>query len=129
MSIPVEQHELREALERYGTAAFLLTGGDDGRPHVSHVQVVWDGEALRVRDAGGRTRGNAVQRPKAALMWPPVESGGYSLIADVGVVLDGADAVLHVERAVLHRPAPARDAGEAARADGSCGHDCRPLGP
>ncbi len=48
--------------------------------------------------------------PEVALLWPPAEEGGFSLIADAtGVVEPGGDgtctAVLTVTWAVLHRPA------------------------
>lgn len=121
MSIPVELHTLDEAIARYGDAAYLLTGAGNGRPHISHVRVRREGQALVVA-AGTTTRANAAERPLAALLWSPIEAGGYSLIVDVDAALDGESLRLAPTRAVLHRPAPA-----PVPAGADCAYDCRPL--
>jgi hypothetical protein len=124
MSIPVELHTLAEAIARYGDAAFVLTGGDDGRPHVSHVRVETQETGLSVV-AGRHTASNVARQPLLALLWPTPEPDGYSLIVDARaeVVRTGDEVRLRITptRAVLHRPAP------APAADAACGHDCRPL--
>ncbi|HEV8296404.1 MAG TPA: pyridoxamine 5'-phosphate oxidase family protein [Acidimicrobiales bacterium] len=121
MSIPVELTDLTAAMARYGPAAFLLTGGDDGRPHVSHVLVDREGSRLVV-PSGGRTARNASARPLVALLWPPVEPGGFSLIVDAEAAsADDGRLGLVPTRAVLHRPAGTAT-GEAVDFT-----DCRPL--
>jgi hypothetical protein len=121
MSIPVDLAALDEALAVHGGAAFLLTSGDDGRPHVSHVAVHLRDGVLEVA-AGRRTAANVAARPAAVVLWPPVEPGGYSLIIDVTVHVEGELARCVPEHAVLHRPAP-----QAVADPGACGHDCRPI--
>ena len=57
MSHPVNLDELGGALDRYGPHAFLLTTGDDLRPHVSHVTVT-----LTARNSiGSDSASNVVQ--------------------------------------------------------------------
>ena len=128
MSIPVELADLRaEASTR--PYAYLLTVSDDGRPHSVAVQPAFDGGAL-LADVGGRTQRNVGARPLVALVWPPVEAGGYSLIVDCEGAVEGESAVrLSPTKAVLHRPAPANSAaatgeGVDAAEAGSCGSDC-----
>jgi hypothetical protein len=121
MSIPVDLGALDEAIATNGAAAFLLTSGDDGRPHVSHVAVHLHDGVLEVA-AGRRTARNVAAQPAAVLLWPPVEAGGYSLIVDVHAQVEGEVARCVPEHAVLHRPAPQTVADPAA-----CGQDCLPL--
>jgi hypothetical protein len=110
MSIPVEVDELRAQIEAFATDAYLLTVSDDGRAHSVAVSVRWDGDDLVV-PAGRTTAANARERPLVALLWPPPERGGYSLIVDALVTgttpIEGGHAVrLQPTKAVLHRPAP-----------------------
>lgn len=116
MSVPVELPDLAAAIEKYGPSAYFLTTRDDGRPHVGHLPVRWDGNDLVV-DLGRGAAHNIVERPASVLLWPPVEAGGFSLIVDVMATADGNVARLVPERAVLHRPAP----------NGGTGHDCSPV--
>ena len=74
MSIPVELDRLKDETDRYGAVAYLLTAGDDGRPHAV-AAVVWDGDRL-VATPGSRTRHNASDRPLVSLLWPPAERDG-----------------------------------------------------
>jgi hypothetical protein len=106
MSIAVALDELAATAARFGPAAYVLTSGADGRPHVSHVRV--DVHGARITFAAGRgTRANAAARPAVVVLWPPHEDGGFSLIADATASASEADdaLVLDVIRAVLHRPA------------------------
>ena len=117
MSIAVELDELRTRIAEFTTDAYLLTVSDDGRAHSVAVGVRWDGDELVIA-TGGTTRRNATARPLVALLWPPPERGGYSLIVDAEVarVDDAAEVVaLLPTRAVLHRPAPGG------------GSDCAPI--
>jgi hypothetical protein len=129
MSIPVELNALADAIGRHGAVAYLLTSSDDGRPHISHTAVTME-EGGTLRTGGGRrTARNIAARPLVALLWPPFEDGGYSLIVDADAVVapgvEGADdtVVLTPTRAVLHRPAPV---DKNAPGTGSA-NDCQPL--
>ena len=123
MTIAVALDRLREEIERFGPAAYLMTAGEDSRPHCVSVAVDWQGDALVV-EAGNRTLRNAEARPLASLLWPPYESDGYSLIVDVVARAGRAANSVGLEptNAVLHRNAPAPGAGPS-----SCGNDCVPL--
>jgi hypothetical protein len=116
MSIAVGLDELRTTIEEFATDAYLLTVGDDGRPHSVAVPTRWEGDELVV-PAGRTTASNAQARSLVALLWPPAERGGYSLIVDAAVRRVGDGQVwLQPTRAVLHRPAPSGD-----------GNDCAPV--
>jgi hypothetical protein len=125
MSIPVALEKLRAEVDRFGVTPYLLTVGDDGRPHSVSVAIEWCGDAL-VATAGKRTLANAAARPLVSLLWAPIEPGGYSLIADGEARVRGAGeearVVVRPTRGVLHRPA----AAPAAVAPG-CSADCVPL--
>lgn len=123
MSIPVELERVHaEAMQR-GSAAFLLTVTEGGRPHVVAVTVGWDGGSL-VANAGRSSARNAADRPGVTVLWPPRDPGGYSLIVDGEAAVepsgDGGRVTLRVTTAVLHRPGTA--GGEPG-----CGSDCVPL--
>jgi hypothetical protein len=110
MSIGVELDELRAQIDAFATDAYLLTVRDDGRAHSVAVPVRWEGDDLVV-PAGNTTAANASERPLVALLWPPPERGGFSLIVDATVtatteVGDVHEVTLRPTRAVLHRPAP-----------------------
>ena len=128
MSIPVPLDALRAALDERPPGAYLLTVGDDGRPHAVHVAVGWNGDRL-VAEVGRRTAANAAARPRAlSLIFPVRSADDYSLIVDgTAEVPDAAKDARRVRvtptRAVLHRPA----AGPDPAAD--CGSDCVPLLP
>ena len=120
MSIAVSLDALREQVGAFTTDAYLLTVRDDGRAHSVAVAVRWEGDDLVV-PAGNTSATNARARPLVALLWPPPEHGGYSLIVDatvVGVdeVGDGQEVTLQPTRAVLHRRAPT-----------GTGNDCAPV--
>jgi hypothetical protein len=148
MSIRVDLAEL----QHHATArpfAYLLTTGDDGRPHVIAVSPAFlmagttstgtpaAPDHLEV-DAGGRTARNAAARPQVALVWPPETEGGYSLVVDADASVadepagtSGVCITLRPTSAVLHRPAPApapsveaEDRAEAAADGAACTADC-----
>jgi hypothetical protein len=123
MSIPVALPDLAAAISEYGFA-YLLTVRDDLRAHVVAVTPVWVGEHL-VMDVGRGTAHNATQRPSISLCYPPVESGGYSLIIDGEATVEGGSTVTFAATgAVLHRPAPGGFDGSPT----GCGNDCEPVG-
>jgi hypothetical protein len=115
MSVKVDLAELAEHLQHYGFA-YLLTVGDDSRPHAVAVRPSFDGRAFAVVGLGRQTRANLGARPDVSLLWPPFEHGGYSLIVDGHATLRDADASVAATHAILHRPAE----------DGT-GHDCVKL--
>ncbi|HYC57099.1 MAG TPA: pyridoxamine 5'-phosphate oxidase family protein [Candidatus Binatia bacterium] len=122
MSVPVTLEALREQVRRFGTTTYLLTVADDGRPHSVAVSVAWDGDDL-IMKCGRRTLSNVAARPLVSLLWPPVETGGYSLIVDGDAAVRDqggeARAVVRPTRAVMHRPSPS-----TPRPDAECADDC-----
>lgn len=130
MSIPVELAALQSRIEEYGHRGYLLTSGPDGRPHSVGVGVRWEDDLL-VTAPGNATVANAAARPLVALLWPPAEAGGYSLIVDAEVVAvvgggDGGNSVtLRPTKGVLHRPAEDLAPGQSVRP--GCTSDCKPV--
>ena len=120
MSTEVDLDELGKVLTNY-RFAYLMTVGNEARPHaVAVVPSIADGELL-IREPGSRTLANALARPTVSLVWPPADADDYSLIVD-GTASDGTDGLrISPTRAVLHRPAPSPDS------TGPCGSDCREL--
>ncbi|MDN5855828.1 MAG: pyridoxamine 5'-phosphate oxidase family protein [Actinomycetia bacterium] len=120
MSTEVDLDELRRVMTGY-RFAYLMTVGDEARPHaVAVVPDLTDGELL-IRDPGSRTLTNALARPAVSLVWPPADIDAYSLIVD-GEASEGTGELrVSPKRAVLHRPAPSPDGS------GPCGSDCREI--
>jgi len=125
MSIPVDLASLREEIDRHGSVAYLVSVGGDGRPHTVQLGVTWADPGQLLLRPGNSTMANVAARPLVALLWPPTEPGGYTLIVDgtaVGVTGTGAgDNSLAVQptKAVLHRPAKSEDPAVVAQ-----GSDC-----
>ena len=127
MSIPVEPGDIGKQMEQFGTAAYVLTVRDDATPHIAHLDMRLDGAVLRC-GASRSAAANVAQRSSISVLWPPFESGGYSMIVDAEArTVDGDDGLeleLRPTSGVLHRPAtPATPA-----ANPHCGSDCAPLG-
>ena len=122
MSIAVDLDKLAAAVEGFGFA-YLLTVSDDLRAHAVAATPEWVDGAL-VMDVGRRSAANAAARSNISFIWPPVESGGYSLIVDGDASVVGSTVTFAPVTAVLHRPAPA-PTGDVV--DGACGSDCQPL--
>lgn len=116
MSHPVDLDELGAALDRYGAHAFLLTTGDDLRPHVSHITVSLADGTLSC-GAGRKTGANATARPKVSLLWPAPADDDFSLIVDGDATLEGETLRVKPTGAIRHRPASSPD----------CAVDCEPL--
>jgi len=105
VSIQVELDKVREQVAACGPYAYLLTVGEEGRPHAVSLVVEWDGDEL-VGAPGPRTLGNAERSPDVSLLWPVSGRDGFALFvngrADVRgegeekkVFLKPASAVLH----------------------------------
>lgn len=122
MSVPVSLDRLRDEIGVFGPSAYALTTGADGRPHAVLTAVGWSGDRLAL-PAGARTAANAGERPHVALLWPPTEAGGYSLIVDGDAEVAGGHLLVAPTKAVLHRSAAA---GAEPPREG-CGSDCVPL--
>lgn len=122
MSIAVDLDKLAAAVEGFGFA-YLLTVSDDLRAHAVATAPEWVDGAL-VMDVGRRSAANSAARSNISLIWPPVESGGYSLIVDGEASVAGSIVTFTPAKAVLHRPAPAAS-GDVA--EGACGSDCQPV--
>ena len=124
MSMSVALEGLRDEIDRQGPVAFFLSVGSDGRPHSVQLPVTWVEPGQLVVHPGDGTVANAAARPLVSLLWPPTQSGGYSLIVDATVVATsgsgGANSVtVAPTKAVLHRRARADDPTAAAH-----GSDC-----
>ncbi|MGD9705556.1 MAG: pyridoxamine 5'-phosphate oxidase family protein [Acidimicrobiia bacterium] len=107
MSIDVPIDELAATAERYDFA-YVVTVSDSGRPHLVAVRPTVSGDELSV-SVGRTSLANATARPEIALVYPPVEDGGMSLVVDATASSSGeAPGVLRLTAtsALLHRPAP-----------------------
>jgi hypothetical protein len=110
MSVPVALDQLHAALDEFGTVAYLLSAGGDGRPRCVSVALSWSGDQL-MASVGKRTGANIGIQPLVSLLWPPVEPGGYSLIVDgsaaVTAEADGGGAIITItpSNGVRHRNA------------------------
>ena len=109
MSKSLHINNLRPEIARFGTNPYLLTQGDDGRPHAVAVTIEWHGDSF-VTSTGKQSTANVAAHPLLSLLWPPFEDGGYSLIVDGDgcVIGSGSDSRISVTptRGVLHRPGP-----------------------
>jgi hypothetical protein len=121
MSVTVELGELAERIASYGFA-YLVTVGDGGSAHVLAVTPVVSDAGIALGGVGRHTLGNVEANPRATLVWPPVETGGYSLIVDGSVTADPDAATVTVAptKAILHRPAPGADGQRV-------GNDCQTI--
>jgi hypothetical protein len=121
MSVKVDLDQLADALTDF-TFAYLVTVGEDHRAHTVAVQPVLTDGFIDVGAIGKGTRNNVAQHDGVTLVWPPSESGGYTLIVDgQGQPTDDGLKVVP-SRAVLHRPAV-----PDASTNPGCLHDCVAL--
>jgi hypothetical protein len=123
MSIPVAVEDLAAVAADFGFA-YVVTVGDDRRPHLVAATPTWTGGTGGVDDAslvgsgvvsgvvatiavGATTVRNVAGGSVVTLCHPPVEPGGFSLIVDGTAVTEGDEPVLTFRPtgAVLHRPA------------------------
>jgi hypothetical protein len=119
MSIAVAIDDLPAAAADFGFA-YVVTVGDDRRPHLVAATPSWtggdggtdgdDGAAgvTATIPVGRTTVRNVAGGSVVTLCFPPVEAGGFSLIVDGTAEASGADdpvLTFHPTGAVLHRPA------------------------
>ena len=121
--VPVAFDQLRTEILRFTFAPYLLTVGDDARPHAVAVSATWEGPRLAL-EVGKRSAHNSSVRPQVSLLWPPNEPGGHSLIVDGSAAATSRGGYITVTptRAVLHRPAAAGDPTKPG-----CSADCVPI--
>lgn len=124
MSINVPLAELAQAIEAH-PIAYLLTVNEGERVHAVAVDAAIEGDRLRVPRLGRRTLTNSEQRPAVTLLWPPAQTGGYSLIVDGTAERSGEGVLVTPSRAVLHRAAA--ESGEQVADGEACGSDCVEL--
>lgn len=117
MSVGVAPEKLASEVARYGPMAYVITVGEDGRPHAVSVEVAWESADL-VISAGRKTRTNAADRPAVTLLWPALAPEDYSLIVDGRASVGEEKLSVEPLKAVLHRAA----AGPGPA--GSHGSDC-----
>lgn len=108
MSIGVEPGDLSHHVSGR-PFAYVVSIGPSGPKVVAHLPEV-KGSEVRIAGIGRGTSRNVVTDPCVTLVWPPSDEstdgyGGYSLIADGTAAVDGADLVIVVTGAILHRPA------------------------
>ncbi|HZM32368.1 MAG TPA: pyridoxamine 5'-phosphate oxidase family protein [Acidimicrobiales bacterium] len=124
MTEKVDLAGLPDRVDEYGPAAYLVTVGEGGAPHVVSVTVARAGTTLQL--AAGRTsRRNATANPTVTLLWPAGPDGQYSLLVDGRAAVPaggdggGPDTPLEIEptSAILHRDA------------GGQGPTCLPVTP
>ena len=122
MSIAVDVADLARALQGFGAGYLLTTKG--GNVKVVTVEpTVADGVVL-VESPGRGTLANLADNPALTLVFPPLESKGFTLLVDGAAEVSGDDVRVTPTGAVLHRPASHADGPPAP--DG-CGNDCAPV--
>lgn len=108
VTVAVDLEGLWEQVRRYGPVAFVVTVGDDGRPHVVSARIEVAGDAL-AGPVGKTTATNAARSGVATLVWPAPPGVDYALIVDGTAGLhdgtDGQQVAVAPVRAVLHRVA------------------------
>lgn len=116
----VDLDRLARALAEYDQA-FLVTTGDDHRPHAVLVEPVLSDGVFDVGEFGGHTAANVAKRGDLTLLWAPREPGGYALMVD-GRAEPTETPTLRVvpTKALLHR----RAAPGSPAAESGCLHDC-----
>ena len=98
---PDKAHGRIDQIARFGPTAFLLTVGDDGRPHPASLTVTTRLGELRTT-AGRRSRSNAQARPDVTLLWAgPVD--GFALLVDGRATLEDEGVVVSPTSAILHK--------------------------
>ncbi len=127
MASDVDFNRLAEKLVGHDYA-YLITVGDDGRPHPVPVMPVLDGDTVHIGALGGRrSRANLARSSEVTVMWPPPAPGGYTVIVDgTAEVSDAGEGLAAVTiaptRAVLIRVATPQSPGETP-----CYSDCVDL--
>ena len=105
MSLKVELAYLPAKAAEYGPG-FLLSADGSAGPHAMHVRYAFTAEpVVATCDVGRSAARNIEANPLVTLLWPPLEEGGYSLIADGEALVAEGIATIKMLGAVLHRHA------------------------
>lgn len=115
----VDLDRLTAALADYDQG-FLVTVGDDHRPHSVLVEPVLRDGVFDVGAYGGHTAANIAAHPGVTLLWPPREPGGYALMVDGRAEPAGDTLQVVPTKALLHR----RSEPGSPAAQSGCLHDC-----
>jgi hypothetical protein len=102
VSIAVPLEELASKVAEYPWC-YLVTSGEE-RPHLLAVKPSVVEAGLRC-ETGHSSRANVVRNPLVVLLFPPVDSDGFSMIVDGQGEVNGDGVVVTPTWAVLHRPA------------------------
>jgi hypothetical protein len=102
MSIPVDVGDLAEALGDFDRG-YLLTSVD-GRVKAVSVRARVDEATLLVPTPGRGSVANVGANPVVTLLFPPLQSPGFSLLVDGTAAAEGDDVRLTPSSAVLHQP-------------------------
>lgn len=108
MSHAVAPDDLAQTAAPYGATPFLLYSSADGSARVNHVvaSVETDPALVRVTGFGRGVAKRLAEEAPLSLLWPAIEAGGFSLIADGAGSIEGDVLTIEISAAVLHRPAP-----------------------
>jgi hypothetical protein len=104
MSIPVDLADLPQTLADFDRGYLLTTS--QGRVKAVSVRAVPADGALRVAAPGRGSVANSTANPAVTLLFPPRESGGFTLLVDGSAVAEDDDLVVTPDGAVLHKAAP-----------------------
>lgn len=105
MSLKVELADLPSKAAEYGPG-FLLSGDGSGGPHAMHVRYEFSADPVVATCNVGRSAARNIEaNPLVTLLWPPLEDGGFSLIADGEALVEEGIATIKMLGAVLHRHA------------------------
>lgn len=101
MSVKVELDQLPAALADF-TFAYLITVGDDHRPHIVAIEAAYSDGVFEISESSNSAQRNVTAHPAVTLVWPPSEPDGLTLLVD-GDAEPGTPLRITATSAVLHR--------------------------
>jgi hypothetical protein len=101
MSILVDLADLPRTLADFDRGYLLTTA--DGRVKAVSVRAEVSGADLRVAAPGRGSVANVGAHPVVTLLFPPPESGGFTLLVDGRATAEADDVVVTPSGAVLHK--------------------------
>ena len=116
---PAEPLVLSQFNRGASNPTYLITAGEDGRPHTVMVDAVLRDNVFHIGEVGSHTTRNLDVHTIVSLLWPPREPGGYALMVD-GRAESGDQLRVVPVKALLHR----RAAPGSPAAESGCLHDC-----
>ena len=100
MSIPVDIADLPKTLADFDRGYLLTTA--DGRVKAVSVRAEAGDGSVRVAAPGRGSLANVGANPTVTLLFPPLESGGLTLLVDGSAVAESDDVVVSPSSAILH---------------------------